>query len=153
MAMSNEIHREIPPGFGRRLKEERKRLKLSQTGIAKIAGIGRLAQSNYERELSSPNVDYLSAIWDAGVDIRYLLFGIRPEIDQLHPLQHARIELRAFEVIESIADRQCDDRLCAETRRHLFYVIRNILVQVELGKLPDNFDLLNFLVPPHFIPK
>jgi len=46
----------IPDGFGQRLRDERERLQLSQAALAEVAGIKRLAQSQYEKETSSPSV-------------------------------------------------------------------------------------------------
>jgi transcriptional regulator with XRE-family HTH domain len=143
--MVHEFNAGIPPGFGSRLKEERKRLKFSQTAFAGKAGLGRLAQVNYEVEATAPTVDYLSAVGAAGADLRYLIFGIRSDQNELDPATQNKIEIRAFELIEAIADKQLDGRISAETRRHLFHLIKGMLIQIETGNLPDNYDPLNFL--------
>ena len=41
----------IPPGLGDRLREERKRLKLTQEEFALRTGVKRTAQVNYENEI------------------------------------------------------------------------------------------------------
>ncbi|SEM31965.1 XRE family transcriptional regulator [Halomonas caseinilytica] len=60
-----------------RLREERARLKLSQTELGDIAGITKNTQMLYESDKRSPKADYLSAVASAGVDIRYVIEGIR----------------------------------------------------------------------------
>lgn len=130
----------IPAGFGLRLKEERKRLGLSQTELAQIGGVGRLAQSQYESEATAPTTRYLSAIGVAGIDLFYLVSGAKLESGMLSPEQQDRVERRAFEWVEMCAETQADGRMSAETRRFLYQIIRSVLVQIELGKLPADFD-------------
>lgn len=60
-----------------RLKSERKRLGLNQTDLAKIGGVKQLAQSNYETGKRSPDASYLSAVAKSGVDIQFVVTGVR----------------------------------------------------------------------------
>lgn len=130
----------IPPGFGQRLKEERKRLKLSQTQLAEIGGIQRLAQLQYESEATSPTTRYLSAIASAGVDLSYLILGIRFGEGVLTPEQAQHVEERTFDWIQKCADAQPDGKLSADTHKMLFKLFRGCLTQVELGQLPADFN-------------
>lgn len=127
----------IPNGFGERLKFERKRLKLSQTELAEIGGVGRLAQSQYESEQSAPTTRYLSAISSAGVNLTYLVMGTRPDNTALSPEQLDRVESKAFEWVEIYSDAQSGGKLSAESRRLMYQVLRNLLTQVELGEIPE----------------
>lgn len=63
--------------IGARLKEERKRLGLSQHEFGAIGEIEANAQGMYEREARFPNATYLSSIAKAGADILYVVTGIR----------------------------------------------------------------------------
>lgn len=63
--------------FGRRLKEERERLGLSQAAFAKACGVGRTAQFNYEREERSPSSEYLDAADKLGADSAYIMTGTK----------------------------------------------------------------------------
>lgn len=63
--------------FPARLKEERKRLRLTQTDIAMIAGTSKNSQLNYEKGNVVPGATYLEAVAKAGVDIQYVLTGER----------------------------------------------------------------------------
>ena len=61
--------------YGERLKKERLRLKLTQAQLADAGGVGRHAQSCYERDITLPRADYLSAITLLGVDVLYIITG------------------------------------------------------------------------------
>lgn len=61
-------------GFGARLKQERQRTGMTQAEFAKIAGVSRASQANYEQEIRVPDLHYLSAILKM-VDIDYIVAG------------------------------------------------------------------------------
>lgn len=63
--------------FGKRLKEERERLGLSQLRFAEACGVGRTAQFNYERGERQPSVSYMDAAEKLGVDSLYVFTGTR----------------------------------------------------------------------------
>ena len=63
--------------FGNRLAEERKRLRYNQTDFGRIGGVTKTSQFNYEAGERSPNVEYWQAVARAGVDVRYVLTGVR----------------------------------------------------------------------------
>lgn len=60
-----------------RLREERKRLKLTQVAAGSIAGVTRETWSRYEGGALSPGMDALEAFALAGADIQYVLTGLR----------------------------------------------------------------------------
>lgn len=70
-----------------RLKEERSRLKLSQTDLGAIGGVGKTTQINYEKGVGSPDATYLAAVAEKGVDILYVVTGERkPQlVDSISP--------------------------------------------------------------------
>jgi transcriptional regulator with XRE-family HTH domain len=61
--------------FSNRLRDERKRLNLSQEDFAALGGVKKGAQFNYENGSRSPDAAYLAAIAKAGVDVKFLLTG------------------------------------------------------------------------------
>ena len=63
--------------YGDRLKNERLRLKLTQAQLADAGGVGRHAQSCYERDITLPRADYLAAITLQGIDTVYIITGRR----------------------------------------------------------------------------
>jgi transcriptional regulator with XRE-family HTH domain len=74
--------------IGPRIKEERKRLGLSQAEFARRIGIHRQTQINYESEERKPDTDYLAAAAKAGIDLGYVLTG-EGEADQQQVFRHA----------------------------------------------------------------
>lgn len=64
-------------GIGQRIRQERTRLKLSQSALGVIGGVETNAQGNYESGARSPKSDYLSRITEAGVDIYFIFTGQR----------------------------------------------------------------------------
>lgn len=127
----------IPDGFGIRLTEERKRLGLSQSQLAEIGGIKRLAQSQYERETSSPTVRYLAAIAHAGVNLAKILFSDAPSIAQLPSDDQYRIERQAFELVEEHVRQQPEGLLGAEARFALFQLFKSQLAKQALDDASD----------------
>jgi len=63
--------------MGLRLREERERLGLSQTDFGKIGGITKKTQMLYESGERSPDMVYIAAVAEAGVDILYVVTGER----------------------------------------------------------------------------
>lgn len=63
--------------FGARLKAERERLELNQSEFGKLHGVSRNSQSAYETGGTPAPLDYLRSLESAGVDLGYLLWGVR----------------------------------------------------------------------------
>lgn len=79
--------------FFDRLREERKRLKLSQTQLAEVAGTTKNSQSNYEKGKVCPSATYLVAVATVGVDVQYVLTGQRSGITMLTEEDRALLAL------------------------------------------------------------
>lgn len=77
--------------FGDRLKEERERLSLTQTAFGELGGVAKLAQINYEKNSRRPDVDYLMNVSQAGVDVLYLITGMRNENVATTPIELAML--------------------------------------------------------------
>lgn len=63
--------------IGERLKEERLRLGISQTDLGAAGGVGKTTQINYEKGERSPDAEYLAAVAEKGVDVLYVVTGLR----------------------------------------------------------------------------
>ncbi len=61
--------------LGGRIRDERLRLGLSQQAFAKLLGVHRRTQINYELGERKPDTDYLAALANAQVDVSYVLTG------------------------------------------------------------------------------
>lgn len=60
---------------GKRIREERQKLGLSQALFAEKAGIHRNTQANYESGSRRPDIEYIVTIMKIGVDVGYVLEG------------------------------------------------------------------------------
>ncbi|MGE6387646.1 helix-turn-helix domain-containing protein [Pseudomonas sp. NPDC078416] len=78
-------------GIGKRLRQERKRLKLTQSAMGAIGGVEANAQGHYESGQRLPRADYLFKIAAAGVDITRVVTGVdasaRPEMPTFSTMQ------------------------------------------------------------------
>ena len=66
--------------FALRLKEEREAKSLTQPQFAVLGGVKIGAQGLYETGKSVPTLDYLFMLADHGVDVGYLVTGIRASV-------------------------------------------------------------------------
>lgn len=114
-------------GFGERLKQARKELRLSQTEFAEKVGIGRIAQFQYEKELRSPNVRYLCAASEAGIDIGYVLFGVKSNVAFMSVEEINQIEKHALSLISRNEAEM--GRLDDEQRFVMFNLIKTQLIK------------------------
>ncbi|WLI08314.1 helix-turn-helix domain-containing protein [Pseudomonas sp. FP597] len=88
-----------------RLKEERARLKLSQTDLGAVGGVGKTTQINYEKGVGSPDATYLAAVAQLGMDILYVVTGERKPTPTDSISADAAELLKAYECV-SEDDRQ-----------------------------------------------
>jgi transcriptional regulator with XRE-family HTH domain len=119
----------VAPGFGPRLRDERKRLGMTQTEFAAMAGVQRLAQGQYEGETRAPNVHYLSAIAAGGANLIYLLFGQFVSNNLVSPDVQRKIDRKVFDLLEEYVKLRCGGQLSSEARFVLYEVWRAALTQ------------------------
>ena len=63
--------------IGPRLKEERERIGITQAALGAVGGIQKQAQLKYESGVRTPSAEYLIEISKIGIDVNYVLFGVR----------------------------------------------------------------------------
>lgn len=63
--------------IGNRLRSERKKLKLSQAALGMIGGVMTNAQGKYESGQRSPTAEYLARVAAIGVDVQFVVTGVR----------------------------------------------------------------------------
>ncbi|EPL63709.1 Putative phage repressor [Stutzerimonas stutzeri B1SMN1] len=63
--------------IGERLKEERKRLGLTQPGLADVAGAAKRTVIDWEKGVSSPTAAQLEALSRVGMDVLFVVTGLR----------------------------------------------------------------------------
>lgn len=82
--------------IGDRLKQERDRLKLSQPAMAEAADTTKKTQIDYEKNKTTPKGRYLAKVAALGVDVGYVITGVRAENvahtpTELGYLRHCRL--------------------------------------------------------------
>jgi|GEM_PF-225137 len=65
--------------IGLRIKEERERLSLTQQGMADTIGVAKRTFIDWEKDRTSPNAVQLSALSNVGVDVLYVVTGVRSQ--------------------------------------------------------------------------
>lgn len=63
--------------IGDRIREERERMGLSQSDFASIGGASKRSQIDWEKGVAAPNAVFLAAAAARGVDVTYVLTGVR----------------------------------------------------------------------------
>lgn len=63
--------------LGTRLREERERLGFSQTAFGALAGVSLRTEQDWERGVSAVKSDFLTVAAAHGVDVLYVLTGVR----------------------------------------------------------------------------
>ncbi len=71
------MNEETVKAISSRLLEERVRLGLTQTDMAKLGGYGIAAYHNYETARKLPELKYLFKASEKGLDLYYVIHGVR----------------------------------------------------------------------------
>ena len=91
-----------------RLREERKRLGLSQGEFADLLSIHRNTQARYERGEREPDTAYLEALRAVHVNVNYVLFGLNE--DQIVACPYvAAMAIEPGSVVKPITNAECRD--------------------------------------------
>jgi transcriptional regulator with XRE-family HTH domain len=89
--------------FGSRLKKERKRLNLRQVDLAEKIGISERAVSAFEIGEYGPSVDTLRELAFGGIDILYLITGVKLPPEQLRTIREKLgVETDRDEIVSEI---------------------------------------------------
>lgn len=82
--------------IGERLREERVRLGMSQTTFGEVGGVTKKTQMLYEGGERAPDAAYLAAAAGSGVDVRYVVTGLRDAPAQEVPSPEERLLLQYY---------------------------------------------------------
>jgi len=85
--------------IGKRLKEERERLHLTQTSLGDIGGMGKTTVIAWERGTAYPNAEFLEAAASFGMDVNYVITGKR-----LDNVATTPIELSYLRICRALPD-------------------------------------------------
>lgn len=98
--------------FGKRLKEERERIGLSQAKFAEACGVGKTAQYTYEKGEREPAYSYMDAAEKLGVDAHYVFTGTRTGKDWAYARAYS-IFLYTIEMLLGLKEGELD-KLCKQ---------------------------------------
>lgn len=98
--------------FGKRLKEERERLGLSQAKFAEACGVGKTAQYTYEKGDREPSYSYMEAAQKLGVDSHYVFTGTKTGKDWAYARAYS-IFLYTIEMLLGLKEGELE-RLCKQ---------------------------------------
>ncbi len=124
--------------IGKRISEERKRLRLNQADFAKLAGVSFSSQRRYEDGRSAPDTAYLEALQRIGVDVGFVVGYPKPTADEL--LSDARSSIKVDETGKAEDPFESGPGwllLCALGIPHSTWnVIANKLIQLDEAGIP-----------------
>lgn len=91
--------------IGLRIKEERERIKLSQTSFGDIGEMGKTTVQAWERGTAFPNAQFLALAAEFGVDVYYIITGQRLANTAATPTELAYLRnCRALPTAEARSD-------------------------------------------------
>lgn len=75
-----------------RLRQEREKLNITQAEMAEAGGVKPQAVSLYESGKRSPDAKYLERVASIGVDVGYVLTGVRTVTQEMNREERALID-------------------------------------------------------------
>lgn len=110
--------------FGRRLRQERERLGMTQVEMALAGGVKRTTQHLYENDVRVPDINYLMRLKNAGADLAYLVLGERrgPAQPNSLTIPYALLS-NVFRVVDEFCVDENGKPLPCETRLRFFQLL------------------------------
>lgn len=71
-----------------RLRKIRNDMGLTQADFAELGGVKVLAQTNYERGMRVPSLEYLLKLKESGVDVNFIIFGEVVDINTISVMEN-----------------------------------------------------------------
>jgi transcriptional regulator with XRE-family HTH domain len=116
-------------GIGKRLRQERKRLKLTQSALGAIGGVEANAQGHYESGQRLPRADYLFRIAAAGVDITRVVTGVDATARKDVPVFPAVQDNQSLDSDEDLDSSESMVKIISQLRQSL-WITANALCEV-----------------------
>jgi len=115
-----DIH-PLGDGFGERMRTERKRLGLTQEGLAERVGVRQQTVLQYEKGNTSPTLQFIYALHGIGFNMQYLLYGR----DQAPPPRDFPPEMIRYvsEAVTQFEQKFAGGALSNETRLRMMLVL------------------------------
>ena len=129
--------------FGRRLREARDRLRLTQEQFAELGGVKRVSQHLYEQDARVPDLNYLLRLKEHGVDVGHLVLGNSVSRASATPNSTA-LYVAAFRTVDEFARDDAGNPLPYAERERFFSFLCATLSQT--GKPESSTELKERLV-------
>lgn len=127
--------------FGERLREERARLGMKQAEMAQAGGVTRTTQHIYEQDIRAPDLGYLDLLRKKGVDLSYIVLGVRRVEEAADDLHLNRQTLsNVYRLVDEVSVDALGRLLPLEARVRVFQVMCASLK--ANGGTPKNLDAL-----------
>ncbi|MFV2030766.1 helix-turn-helix domain-containing protein [Neisseria sp. S1] len=89
---------------GNRLKEERKKLGLTQAQAAEKCGVSGRMWGDYERGISQPKTELFFQFEKAGIDVQYVMHGRRDETAAMPSEKLSKEEQELLDLFRQASD-------------------------------------------------
>ena len=129
--------------FGRRLREARDRLRLTQEQFAELGGVKRVSQHLYEQDARVPDLNYLLRLKEHGVDVGHLVLGNSVSRASATP-NSTDLYVAAFRAVDEFARDDAGNPLPYAERERFFSFLCATLSQT--GKPESSTELKERLV-------
>lgn len=105
--------------FGRRLREARDRLRLTQEQFAELGGVKRVSQHLYEQDARVPDLNYLLRLKEHGIDVGHLVLGSNAGHSAATP-NSTDLYVAAFRTVDEFAKDDAGNPLPYAERERFF---------------------------------
>ena len=118
--------------FGRRLREARDRLRLTQEQFAELGGVKRVSQHLYEQDARVPDLNYLLRLKEHGVDVGHLVLGNSVSRASATP-NSTDLYVAAFRTVDEFAGDDAGNPLPYAERERFFSFLCATLANRKAG--------------------
>lgn len=108
-------------GFGERMRLERRRLGLTQEGLAERVGVRQQTVYQYEKGNTSPTLQFIYSLHSVGFNMQYLLYG-REKIPHLCDFPPEVIRYVA-DAVSQVEQKFAGGTLSNETRLRMMLIL------------------------------
>lgn len=116
--------------FGKRLRQARDHLRLTQEQFARLGGVKRVSQHLYEQDVRVPDLNYLLRLKEQGVDVGWLVLGNSTGQAQAK-LDSPDLYVAAFRTVEEFARDDAGNPLPYAERERFFSFLCATLAQTS----------------------
>lgn len=133
-----------PKILGKRLRQERERLGLTQADLADAAGVKRITVYQYEKGDRRAKLDFLLSVERLGVSFEYVVRGRRPSPKRLRQFIDARLASELFDLVDRYAVDSKGRSLHRDSRQALFDSLVSMATNLDRSQV-DRIAIDNLL--------